>query len=197
MAAPIHFYFDFLSPYAYLAHHRLQMLADQYRRQIAYRPIDLNEAKLAVGNTGPATREMPVKHRHLRLDLQRWARHYGIGLKPPAGYGSQRLNCGAFLAMDRDVIGRYVNTAWQLVWGEGRAMNDDGLLATLATNMGWNAEEFLIFAGSHNAHARLIATNDAALAAGVFGVPTMIVDEQMWWGNDRLHFLELYLQENP
>jgi 2-hydroxychromene-2-carboxylate isomerase len=195
MAANIDFYFDFLSPYAYLAHCRLPALATRYGYQIAYRPIDLQQAKLSVGNTGPANRELPIKHRHLRLDLQRWAKYYGVPLTTPAGYGSHRLNRGAFYAIDRGVAARYVGTAWQLVWGEGGAMNDDRLLASVAERMEWDADEFFAFTASDTASSQLRAMNDMAFEHGVFGVPTMRVDDQMWWGNDRLRFLEMHLQE--
>lgn len=194
MAVAIEFHFDLLSPYAYLAHTQLPALAARYGAALAYRPIDLAQAKQAVGNTGPTNREMPVKHRHLRLDLQRWAAHYGVPLVPPAGYGSLRLNCGALYALDREQPARYVEAAWRRVWGEGSAMDDGGLLLSLAGEMGWPADDFMAYVSSDAAHARLRAATEQASARGVFGVPTMFVGDQMWWGNDRLHFLEQYLQ---
>jgi 2-hydroxychromene-2-carboxylate isomerase len=197
MTAGIDFFFDFVSPYSYLAHTQLPALAQRHGLHIAYRPIDLQQAKLAVGNTGPSTREMPIKHRQLRIDLQRWAAHYGVPFRPPAGYGSRRLNCGAFFAIDRGQAEAYVNTAWRLVWGEGGAMDDEALLAAAAAQMGWEAGEFLAYAGSDAAESRLRQSNEQALARGVFGVPTMALGDDMWWGNDRLHFLEQHLQARP
>lgn len=195
VVAAIRFYFDFLSPYAYLAHQRLGGLVSRYERELVYCPVDLEQLKLGVGNTGPSTRDMPIKHRHLRLDLQRWAAHYEVALNPPAGYGSQRLTAGVFYAIDRGAASGYVRTAWQLVWGEGGAMNDDALLAAAAARMGWNPDEFIGFASGAAARDRLRQASVAALECGVFGVPTMIADGQMWWGNDRLHFLENHLKE--
>jgi 2-hydroxychromene-2-carboxylate isomerase len=195
MSRSIDFYFDFLSPYAYLAHAKLPQLAAQYGCELIYRPIDLQSVKLAAGNTGPSTREMPVKHRHLRVDLRRWADFYGVAFTPPAGYGSQRLNCGAFYAADHHVTKRYVEVAWGLVWGQGGDMNDDGLLCAVADAMKWDRNEFLIFAGSKTALARLQESTAHAHERGVFGVPSMFVGEHMWWGNDRLHFLEQQLAE--
>jgi 2-hydroxychromene-2-carboxylate isomerase len=195
MNRTIDFFFDFLSPYAYLAHCKMPQVADEHDCAVGYRPIDLLQAKLAVGNTGPANREMPIKHRHLREDLRRWADYYGVPFSPPAGYGSARLNCGTFYAIDLGVAQQYVSTAWRLVWGEGGAMNDDGLLRAVAERMGWNADEFLGFVVSESASARLQESNAYALNRGVFGVPTMVVGSEMWWGNDRLHFLEMYLKD--
>lgn len=190
----IEFYFDFMSPYAYLAHCKLPALARQYGFGIDYRPIDLAQAKIAVGNTGPANREIPIKHKYLRRDLQRWADCYGVPFAPPAGYGSHRLNCGVFFAIDKGVASSYVQLAWSHVWGGGADMDDDALLARIAQSMNWRPEEFLEYAASDVAHARLRAMNKTALENGVFGVPVMRVRDQMWWGNDRLHFVEDYLK---
>jgi 2-hydroxychromene-2-carboxylate isomerase len=194
MVSTIDFYFDFLSPYAYLAHTQLPGLAQRHGLRIEYHPIDLQQAKLAVGNTGPSNREMPIKHRHLRLDLQRWAALYGAPLVPPAAYGSTRLNLGMFYAMAVADAQRYADSAWHRVWGKGGAMDDDNLLRGLAGDLGWPVDEFLSYVGSNEATQRLATSNAEALRRGVFGVPTMLVGDEMWWGNDRLHFLESHLQ---
>jgi 2-hydroxychromene-2-carboxylate isomerase len=105
-----------------------------------------------------------------------------------------RLNCGAFFAFDRALAERYVSTAWRLVWGEGGAMDSDALLAATAESLGWNAAEFIAYTTSEPARDRLAASNAQALERGVFGVPTMSIGDELWWGNDRLHFLEQHLQ---
>jgi len=195
-ATTIDFYFDFMSPYAYLAHTRLPALAARRGAQLRYRPIDLDRAKLAIGNTAPANRDLPIKHRYLRVDLARWAQAYGVPFTPPAGYGSARLNRGAFLAIEQGCATRYVDCAWRRLWGGGGgAMDDDALLSDLAREMGWPADEFLAYVQSDAARERLEASNEEALARGVFGVPTMMVGDALWWGNDRLHFLDMHLQQ--
>lgn len=192
----IDFYFDLMSPYAYLAHVRLPCLVEAHGAHLRYHPIDLGKVKLAVGNTGPANREIPIKHRHLRVDLARWAEHYGVPLSPPAGYGSARLNRGAFLAIDEGCVRRYADCAGRRVWGEGGAMDDDSLLCALARDMGWQPDSFLAYVGSDAAMQRLDASNADAVARGVFGVPIMMAGDEMWWGNDRLHFLEAFLRHD-
>ncbi|WP_338617406.1 2-hydroxychromene-2-carboxylate isomerase [Pigmentiphaga sp. CHJ604] len=196
-ATIVDFYFDFMSPYAYLAHARLPELAKRHGARLAYHPIDLFRIKLAVGNTGPSNRDIPLKHRYLRSDLQRWATAYGIPFVPPSGYGSTRLNCGAFRAIDEGRARYYADSVWRHVWGSGGAMDDDGLLAAVAKEMSWPEDEFLAYVRSSEAGRRLEASNAAALERGVFGVPTMIADGAMWWGNDRLDFLERHLQGRP
>lgn len=189
----IQFYFDFISPYAYLAHHRLVDLTRRLGWALDHRPIDLAGAKRSIGNTGPGNREMPVKHRYLRTDLRRWAERYGVPFEPPAGYGSERLNCGAFFALDRGLGEAYVRVAWQRIWGEGRAMNDDALLGEVAEALGWNADEFLRYTASDAATRRLRESTQAATQRGVFGVPIMAIGDELWWGNDRLDFVEAHM----
>lgn len=193
MPRTVDFYFDFMSPYAYLAHHRLSGLARSQGWELAYHPIDLAQAKLAVGNTGPANRDMPVKHRYMRIDLKRWADLYGVPFMPPAAYGPERINRGAFYALERGCAQAYVSFVWQRIWGEGAAMDSESLLQEAAGAMGWDAEEFIAYTGSDEAARRLRASNEAATQRGVFGVPTMAIGTDMWWGNDRLDFVAAHM----
>ena len=194
----IDFYFDFLSPYAYLAHSQLPDLADKYGYGVSYKPIDLNAAKLAARNTGPSTAQMPPKLRYAMADLTRWSKRYGIPFAfarvPPV---TARINKGTLFAIERGQAREYVRKAWLATFGSGGDFNSDELLRDVARQMGWSPEEFLAFISS-DAAGRLYETgNKAAQERGVFGVPTMMVGEEMWWGNDRLDFLEDYLAAHP
>ena len=194
----IDFYFDFLSPYAYLANSQLPALAQKYGYTISYRPIDLNAAKLAAGNTGPATAQMPPKLRYAMADLTRWSQQYDLPFIPaPVRPVTERINKGTFFAIDRDQARDYVDRAWLATFGSGGDFNSDELLSDVARQMGWSGEEFLAFLSSDAAAQRYDAGNSAAHERGVFGVPTMIVDDEMWWGNDRLGHLENYLAAHP
>ncbi len=181
----IHFYFDFLSPYAYLAHCRLQR-TDLHGRKLAYHPVDLAWIKLRAGNTGPSTREMPLKLAYARTDLQRWAKQYGVQLIPLRSYTSDRINRGTFFAVDRKMEADYVRSAWQTVYGLGRDMSSDETLTDIALSLAWDSRAFLAFVESNEARARLEKSNVDAHEEGVFGVPTMICGKNMWWGNDRI-----------
>ena len=157
--------------------------------------VDLTEIKLGGGNTGPTTREMPLKYRYSGTDMQRWAAHYGVTIKRPTGHaeGPDRLNKGVFLAEDRNETFRYVTSAWHRVWGVGGDMADEALMRAVADDLGWDTGEFLAFTISPEAEARYRESTRAAHERGVFGVPTMMIGEEIWWGNDRLEFLEEFL----
>lgn len=194
----IDFYFDFLSPYSYLANCRLPELAGQYGYVIAYKPIDLKAAKLAAGNTGPATVQMPLKLRYAMADLTRWAKKYGaplaFGRTPPV---TERMNKGTFFAIEKGQAREYVDKAWRATFGAGGDFNSDELLSDVARQLGWSPEEFLAFLQSDTAQRLYEAGNSEAQGRGVFGAPIMMVGDEMWWGNDRLDFLEEYLAAHP
>lgn len=192
----VDFYFDFWSPYAYLASHRLAEITEKHGCTVNYLPIDLKRAKLAAGNTGPANIEIPPKIRYLMTDLKRWADRYDLPFgEVPKGSNIHRINKGTFFANDRDVSRTYVREGYRAVWGRGGDPDSDDLLTALAQTMNWDSDEFLSYIGSREADQRYEQVFDEAVKRGVFGVPIVIIDEQMWWGNDRLQFVEEYLAE--
>ena len=193
MSSELEFFFDFMSPFAYLAHDKVCQLASRYNRELIYRPMDLPAAKIAAGNTGPANRDIPVKIRYLMTDINRWAEKRGLSIAFPASLDSHKMNAGTFYALERGCAEKYVREAFALGWGQGGDISSDQTLTRLAETMGWQAPEFIAYASAAKALPDYVASNREAVEKGVFGVPTIIVDDQMWWGNDRLGFVEEYL----
>lgn len=192
----IDFYFDFWSPYAYLASHRLLEIAGKHDCWINYLPIDLRRAKVAAGNTGPANLDIPPKIRYLMVDLKRWADRYGLAFgEIPKGNRTDRINKGTFFAKERNAEPDYVREAYAAVWGAGGDPDSDELLADLARTMEWDPDEFIAYLSSPEADERYEKLFSLAAERGVFGVPIVIVDDQMWWGNDRLQFVDDYLSQ--
>lgn len=191
----IEFYFDFISPFSYLAYQRLPGIAARFRLRLACRVINLAEAKLLASNTGPTSRSQPLKRRYNQKDKERWARRYGVSIENPTSYDPDRLNKGTLFAEDRGLAEAYIAYAWRKVWGEGGDMAGEALLRDVARHFGWDEGAFLKFTQSTEADERYKRATLAAHEKGVFGVPTMIVGGEMWWGNDRLDFLEAFLRE--
>lgn len=192
----LEFFFDFLSPFAYLAHQKLPALASRYGYHLRFVPFDLPRAKRAAGNNGPSNRDIPVKLRYMTTDMNRWARRYGVPLKFPKSFASERMNKGTFYAEDRGKVPDYVTAGYAAVWGEGQDMSDSDVLKGVARRLGWQEDEFVSFIDSPIAAERFEAANAEAHRRGVFGTPTFLIGEEMWWGNDRLEFLEDYLGEH-
>jgi 2-hydroxychromene-2-carboxylate isomerase len=194
MNRTLNFYFDFMSPFAHLAHGKVVELATHYGYTLAYRPIDLTAAKLAAGNTGPANRSVPAKLRYFMTDIERWAKIRHVPVTFPASLDSHRMNVGTFYAIERGLASAYVTAGFDLGWGHGGDIGSDAVLRELATRMNWPAAEFLRYVELPASHAGYAGANREAHQRGVFGVPTMMIGEEMWWGNDRLEFLESYLR---
>ncbi|AKM11745.1 hypothetical protein AB433_10405 [Croceicoccus naphthovorans] len=189
----IDFFFDFMSPFAYLAHSQLPELARKHGYELRYRPIDLPAAKLAAGNTGPPNVSMPIKLRYLRKDLDRWAERYKIPISFPPSLKSELANKGVFFAEAKGQCKDYVRHVWSHSWGEGQDMSSEELLAEIASELGWEPDAFLAYVHSEEAEDAYRLSNEEAHSRGVFGAPIMMIGEEMWWGSDRLFFLDEYL----
>jgi 2-hydroxychromene-2-carboxylate isomerase len=195
MKRKIIFYLDFISPFAYLANVKLPGIAVRYAAAIEYRPIDVMHAKLAAGNFAPSTRNLPAKARFIGRDRRSWAERYGVPMNDPKGARTERLNIGVYHALDRGCAQQYVDAAFHRVRGLGQGPDDDAVLAGVAADLGWETQSLLDFVHSPQAQARYREGQQQAARLGVFGVPMLIVDDQMFWGNDRLDFLEEYLAQ--
>jgi 2-hydroxychromene-2-carboxylate isomerase len=198
MKKQMEFFFDFMSPFAYLAETQLADLVKKYNLDVRYVPLDLPKAKIVAGNTGPSNRQIPAKLKYLTKDMTRWAAKYGIPmLKFPPSFVSDRANSGLFYAIAKGKAPEYVHRMFHSVWGLGEDMNDEAVLTRVAQDMGWPADEFLAYTVSEDAAQKYAATNKEAHERGVFGVPTFFIDGEMWWGNDRLPMIEDYLKSHP
>ncbi|MFG0861423.1 MULTISPECIES: 2-hydroxychromene-2-carboxylate isomerase [Pseudomonas] len=186
----VDFYFDFLSPFSYLANQRLSKLAQDHGLTIRYNAIDLARVKIAIGNVGPSNRDLEVKLDYLKVDLQRWAQLYGIPLVFPANYNSRRMNTGLYYSEAEVQAAAYVNVVFNAIWGEGIAPDLESLPALVSEKLGWDRSAFERFLSSNAATERYDEQTHFAIERKVFGVPTMFLGDEMWWGNDRLFMLE-------
>ena len=192
---PLDFYFDFMSPFAYLAFQKLPGICEEYGLELRPHIVDLPKLKLLAGNTGPANVTIPTKIRYLKTDLDRWATRYGVPLAFPKSLDTGAINRAFFRAADKGVDQEFIRLAWNEIWGKGGDPADPAMLEGLATALGWDPKELAAWVASDEAVARLQASTEAAHEAGVFGTPIMVVGNQMWWGNDRLAFMEEALSQ--
>jgi 2-hydroxychromene-2-carboxylate isomerase len=193
MADSVDFYFDLRSPFVYLALQRLPGLAARFGYAVDYKVVDLAALKRLAGNTGPGVGAMPLRLRYAITDQRRWARRYGVPIDHPPINDSSRVNRGFLFAR---ACGReldYLMLVSRRAWGEGAAMIDPAVLADVARSLDWDPEAFVQFSQAPEADAQLDASTLAAHRCGVFGVPTMMIDGEMWWGNDRLDFVEEFM----
>ncbi|MDQ3037488.1 MAG: 2-hydroxychromene-2-carboxylate isomerase [Myxococcota bacterium] len=188
----IRFLFDFLSPYAYLAWTRLRDLAARHRRTVTPVPVLFAGLLEAHGTRGPA--EVEAKRRYLVRDIQRIAHAWGVPLAAPHAIPFRSLTALrlATLPLEPDVRRALVDRVFEAAWARAEDVTDRAVLARIAAEAGAGDDALERAESPENKVALRRATEDA-IAAGVFGVPTMLVDGEMFWGCDAVPHLERFL----
>jgi len=192
--SPLRFHFDYLSPYAYLVWTRLPGIAARHGRPVEIVPVLLAGLLGAHGQKGPA--EIPAKRLYTFKDTLRKAAAWGVVLSPPASLPFNPLVPlrVSSLELAPDARTRLVDALWRATWAEGRDVSDAGVVAAIADGVGLDGRALIAEAATDAAKARLRAQTDAAIAGGVFGVPTVVVDGEPFWGTDALPHLERFLE---
>ena len=194
MTRRVEFFFDLVSPYSYLAHHRIWRICEEHGTELVLRPMLLGGVHKAVGLQAPI--EIEPKRRYQYRDIIRWAGYYGLPLKFPDPFPFRTLKTmrAAMFTLESGNL-----EAFALYWEEGGApkgfeeADEDGPVAEVARRIGEDPEEILAGAAASEAKEALMAAASEAVERGVFGAPTFFVGGEMFWGNDRLHFVEAAL----
>jgi 2-hydroxychromene-2-carboxylate isomerase len=190
MGKTVEFYFDFGSPYSYLAYRALPGIAAAHGAQIALRPMLLGGVFKATGNHSPI--EIPAKNRWLRLDLERWAARYGAKFahNPYFPINTLTLMRGAAGMQMREAdFPKYVEAIFHAMWAEPRNLGDQNELAAVLREAGIDADGFQTLVNDPAVKEQLKKNTEEAVARGVFGAPAFFVGEEMFWGQDRLDFV--------
>ncbi|NCF18888.1 MAG: 2-hydroxychromene-2-carboxylate isomerase [Haliea sp.] len=197
MSKTLEFYFDFGSPTTYLAYKRLQQLREQYGLEIVYKPVLLGGLFKATGNTTPVA--VPAKGKYmLESDLPRFARRYGVPLafNPHFPINTLNLMRGAIAAQRLDCLDPYLDAMYDAVWVAGENMGDAEVVARVLTDKQLDAAALLELAQDPEVKAELASNTEEAVERGAFGAPTMYMDGEMYFGQDRLDFVEEALTGN-
>jgi 2-hydroxychromene-2-carboxylate isomerase len=192
----VEFYFDVGSPAAYLAWTQLPQVVQDARGEIEYRPFLLGGVFHATGNRSPT--EVPAKGQYLLDDLQRFARRYGVPFRhnPHFPLNTLTLMRGAMGLQMREPARMvpYVDAIYRAIWVDAKNMNDPATVGAVLQQAGFDAGKLLALAADPAVKDQLKATTQDAVARGVFGAPTFFVNNQMFWGQDRLDFVKEALQ---
>lgn len=196
MSATIDFYFDFISPYAYIGSTQVEAVAARHGRTVEWRPVLIGITILKVMGL-KALPETPLKGDYLRHDGARMAAIYGV---PFRYHGLQGLNslaaCRAFLwlkARDPALATRFAHRIFRRLWVEGKDITPADAVAEEAAALGVAADELLAAIASPAGKQALYDAVDHAIARKVFGVPFFIADGEPIWGCDRLWMLDHWL----
>jgi 2-hydroxychromene-2-carboxylate isomerase len=195
MKTPIEFYFDFTSPYSYIASELIEPLAARHGRSVAYRATLLGAAFKVSGQR--ALVDIPMKGDYSRRDLARCARFYAIPFQIPEPFPVSTVTAArSCLVLQRDhalLAGPFIHGMFRAFFVEGRNISESEVVHAVLAEAGADAAAVLEAAAQPENKAALKSEVDASIARGVFGAPFFFVDEEPFWGCDRLPQIDRWL----
>lgn len=192
MGKQVEFFFDFGSPATYLAYTQLPGIAAARKAEIVWRPFLLGGVFKAISNVSPVT--IAPKGRWMVQDLKRWAKRYGVPFEMNPGFPVNTLALmrgAAGLQMKRpQEFPKYVAAMFEAMWARPRNLNEPAEVGAVLKQAGFDPAAMLALTAEQEVKDRLKATTEEAVARGAFGAPTFFVGEEMFWGQDRLSFVD-------
>lgn len=196
MSEAIEFYFDFSSPYGYLASEKIDAIAAKYGRKVRWRPILLGVVFRETGVL-PLTK-VPLKGAYSVHDFSRSARYMGIPYAHPANFplATQHAARTYYWLHDQHhgMARAFAHAAYRALFAEGRDISDLSVVLELAGQVGADSAALSEALAGQALKDRLKAECEAAMKKGVFGSPYFIVDGEPFFGADRLPQVERWLE---
>ncbi len=186
MTRKLEFFYDYVSLYSYLANSQLSRIA----AEVVYRPMLLGGVMKSVGNVPPTL--VKARGNYLFKDAERWAQRYGIEYKmnpafPQNTVSAMRL---ALVAQENGLLSAVHQPLFDAMWVEQKQLSDNTVLRDIVSKSALPLEETMAEINSDRIKDKLRANTDEAVDRGAFGAPTMFVEDEMFFGNDRLEFVE-------
>ena len=194
MSKKLEFFYDCSSPWTYLAFSKIEDVARRHNADLIWRPILVGGVFNAVNPSVYETRERPVKPkaRYYAKDLQDWAHLYGLKIGQPTVFpvNSVKAMRGAFVAHEHGKISPYSRYVFEQYWGENRDISKDEVLRDIVKMAGLDEKEYFSKIASPEYKDKLKHNTDELIERGGFGSPTMFVNGDIFFGNDRLMLVE-------
>lgn len=191
----IEFFFDFSSPYGYLATDFIERTAAKHGRSVVWKPMMLGAAMKETGNR--PLKEQPIKWEYAQRDVARFARWLEMPFTLPDPFPIATLAAArAFYWLDdRDPLlaKRFAQACFDTYFGQGRDIRAKETVAAIAAPLGVDESELLAAVGDDAVKQRLKDETQAAVDRGVFGSPYFIVDGEPFWGVDRVWLVAEWL----
>jgi 2-hydroxychromene-2-carboxylate isomerase len=196
---PIDFWFDFSSPYSYIASEWVEAVAARHGRTVRWHAILLGATFQAAELKSPVA--YPLKREYSIADFQRSARFEGVPYRTPEHFPIATQNAARVFwwldAQDPARAARWAHAGLRAYFTGGVRLDDPAALRGLCAEAGLDAAAAEAAWNDPVWKQRLKAENDAAIAAGIFGAPTIVIDGEMFWGNDRKPQVERWLVTGP
>jgi len=198
MRRTVDYYFSTQSPWTYLGHARFAQIAAAANAQVRVKPIDLGQVFPLTGGL-PLAKRAPARQAYRLADMARYAKHLALPMNiepkyfPVPGDASACLVIAADLAHGTAAGMKLASAVLAALWAQQRDISDAATLAALLAECGLPAA-LADAASAADVRQRYASYTQEALAAGVFGAPSYVVDGELFWGQDRLDFVERALQ---
>jgi len=194
MSRRLEFFYDYVSPYSFLADSQLAGLAERTGAEIVYRPFLLGGVMQATGNSPPIG--VPAKGAYMAVDLQRWCAEYGVQIAPNPHFPVNTITAmrGALVTLKEGGFPAYHEALFRSVWCDGLNVADADVLRGVLEKAGLDAAAILARCSAPETKEALKASTAEAVRRGAFGAPTLFVGDEMFFGNDRLQFVEKALR---
>ena len=195
MAEPIEFWFDFSSPYSYLASERIDELAAKYGRKVKWRAVMIAAALKVSGL--PFLLTVPLKGEYSKRDIERSARFMGVPYAFPSRFPVATLAAarGYYWLHGQDCgkAREFAHAVFRAYWVDDRDIGELPVVLEIADQLGIDRDAFTAAIATPEIKDRLRQETDAAIARGMFGVPYIMVDGEPFWGADRLPQIDKWL----
>ena len=193
----ITFYFDYASPFSYLADKRLKEITANGKATIEYRPVLLGGIFQAAGNQAPMFEKCEPKREHGRRTLLRWISKLKAPLKMNPHFPIMTLQAmrACTAAVEAGQFEAFHGAMFKAMWEDGLDMGDVAEIAKVLDGAGLDGKALLESGNTAEMKDKLKAATAKAVEIGAFGVPTFVVDGEMYFGVDNLHFVEDILAE--
>lgn len=196
MMKSLEFYFDYLSPYAYFAWNKIEKFAADHHVELIIKPVVFGKLLDHWGQLGPA--EIPPKRAWLTKYCMYYATTNNLPLKFPKSHPFNSLS--ALRASLKIVSGEHqaklISEIFLAGWGESQDIGDIEVIANVATKIGLDGDEIKESINNIEVKEALKNNTADAISKGVFGIPTMIFEGELFWGNDQFEYLSNLIKGN-
>lgn len=190
----VEFHFDFGSPNAYLAHRVIPVVEQRTGVKFEYVPVLLGGVFKLTNNRSPAESNASVRNKreYDRLEMDRFVRRHNVAFQwnPDFPINTLTLMRGAIAAQRLGVFERYVDEIYRHMWAEPKKLDDTNVLRSVLQDSGFDADRLLGLASDPSVKEALMTNTTRSVDRGSFGSPTFFVDDEMFFGKDRLAEVE-------
>jgi 2-hydroxychromene-2-carboxylate isomerase len=188
MIKPFDFYFDFISPYSFLAHKEIKKIENKAKIKIKYNPILLGGLHNLHGIKAPAF--IPAKAKHMVRDCKLIAERNNVKFKFNSYFPIKSLNLmrGVLVAEEDNIKDYYIDNIFNTIWQDGLNMNDEIIIQKILKNLNINHKTFVLRSTSSLIKDSLRKKTNEAYEKGIFGAPTFLSNNKIFWGQDRIEF---------